>query len=69
VGNFDMPVLVGILSRLSRHRLQPGDHEDMATAAQELPQAVDHAVNDLRHSIAALSMQSAAPPPIMTAAQ
>jgi F0F1-type ATP synthase membrane subunit b/b' len=49
--------------------LQPGDHEDMATAAQELPQAVDHAVNDLRHSIAALSMQSAAPPPIMTAAQ
>jgi two-component system sensor histidine kinase TorS len=69
VGNFDMPVLVGILSRLSRHRLQPGDHEDMATAAQDLPQAVDHAVNDLRHSIAALSMQSAAPAPIMTAAQ
>lgn len=69
VGNFDMPVLVGLLARLAHHNRQPGDDKDMAAAAQDLPGAVDQAVRDLQQSIDALTAPQADKAPIMTAAQ
>lgn len=69
VGNFDMPVLVGLLARLARHKPGPGDAEDMQEAAGALMGVAEMAVADLRQSIAALSGVAEDQPPIMTAAQ
>ncbi len=69
VGNFDMRVLVGLLARLSRHKLGPGDAEDLQDAAAALIGATDLAVADLRQSIAALSRMPQNQPSIMRAAQ